>query len=183
MSEETEARLADGSSPATPEELLAFLEEMGVAATTHHHPPVHTVEEAQALKGDLPGAHTKNLFLRDKKGRMWLLVALRDRSVDLKALAPTLGARGRLSFGSRQRLMRFLGVYPGSVTPFAVINDGSGAVTVALDEGLRDQEIWNAHPLVNTMTTAVSREDMLRFLEAVEHPPVWVNLEPPVAGP
>lgn len=168
--------LEDGSAPATPDELLALLEELGIPATTHRHPPVFTVEEAQRHKGDLPGAHTKNLFVRDKKGRMWLLVALFDREIELLSIAKKLRVSGRFSFGSAERLMRFLGVVPGSVTPFAVVNDHGGAVRVALDSGLRDQEVWNAHPLDNAMTTAVRGEDMVRFLEVMEHPPVWVDL-------
>jgi Ala-tRNA(Pro) deacylase len=168
--------LEDGTAPATPEQLLARLEALGVQATTHRHPPVFTVEEAQALKGDLPGAHTKNLFLRDKKGAMWLIVALFDRKIDLLSLSKVLGVSGRLSFGSADRMIRFLGVTPGAVTPFAIVNDHGGAVSVAVDEGLRDQEIWNAHPLDNAMTTAVRGEDMVRFLEAEGHSPVWVAL-------
>jgi Ala-tRNA(Pro) deacylase len=176
MSDVPEPRLDDGSAPATPEELLARLEALGIEATTHRHEPVYTVEEAQAVKGELPGAHTKNLFLRDKKGTMWLVVALHDRDVDLHALAGTLQTRGRLSFGSAERLMRYLGVTAGSVTPFALLNDHDGKVSVVLDSGLRGQEVWNAHPLDNAMTTAVKRDDMLRFLEAVGHPPQWVTL-------
>lgn len=168
--------LDDGTPPATPDQLLARLEALGIPHQTHRHPPVFTVEEAQRLKGDLPGAHTKNLFVRDKKGTMWLLVALFDRDVDLKALAPQVGARGRLSFGSADRLMRYLGVIPGSVTPFAVMNDRGGQVGVLLDSGLRNQEVWNAHPLDNAMTTAVQGEDLLRFLEAMDHAPTWVEL-------
>ncbi len=168
--------LDDGTPPATPEELLARLDELYIAHTTHHHPPVFTVEEAQRLKGDLPGAHTKNLFLRDKKGTMWLVVALHDREVDLKVVAPQVRARGRLSFGSPERLMRYLGVIPGSVTPFAVINDHGGNVSVALDSGLRSQDVWNAHPLDNAMTTAVRGEDMVRYLLAMGHAPKWVDL-------
>jgi len=169
--------LDDGTEPASPEVLLARLDALGISHATHRHAPVFTVEEAQLLKGDLPGAHTKNLFLRDKKGTMWLVVALFDRDVDLKALGPQLNARGRLSFGSSDRLMRYLGVIPGSVTPFAVINDVGGQVSVALDRGLRDQEVWNAHPLDNAMTTAVRGEEMLRYLEAMDHRPRWVDLQ------
>jgi Ala-tRNA(Pro) deacylase len=168
--------LEDGSSPLTPEGLLERLEALGIPHTTHRHPPVFTVEEAQRLKGGLPGAHTKNLFVRDKKGTMWLLVALHDRDVDLLALAKTLHASGRFSFGSADRLMRYLGVTAGSVTPFAAANDHGGAVRVALDAGLREHALWNAHPLDNAMTTAVRADDMLRFLEAVDHPPVWVDV-------
>jgi len=170
------ALLDDGSPPLSPEGLLRRLEELGIPQKTYRHPPVYTVEESQKLKGDLPGAHTKNLFVRDKKGAMWLLVALYDRDVDLLALARALGVSGRFSFGSADRLMRYLGVTAGSVTPFAAANDHGGAVRVALDRGLRDYDLWNAHPLDNAMTTAVRAEDMLRFLEAVGHPPVWVDV-------
>lgn len=176
MTETVPRVLDDGSSPATPEDLWARLDQLGIAHTTHRHAPVFTVEEAQRLKGDLPGAHTKNLFLRDKKGTMWLLVARFDKDVDLHVVGPQVGARGRLSFGSPERLMRYLGVIPGSVTPFSVLNDHGKKVAVALDSGLRQQEVWNAHPLDNAMTTAVSREDLLRFLEVMGHPPVWVDL-------
>lgn len=171
-----EPLLDDGSAPATPAELLDRLAALGIEADTHEHDAVFTVEEAQAVKGDLPGAHTKNLFLRDKKGTMWLVVALHDRDVDLRALASVLDTRGRLSFGSAQRLMRYLGVTAGSVTPFALLNDHGNKVSVVLDAGLRAQDVWNAHPLDNTMTTAVTREEMLRFLDAVGHPPQWVEL-------
>ena len=170
------AVLDDGSAPATPDELLARLEELGIRATTYRHEPVFTVEESQKLKGDMPGAHTKNLFLRDKKGVMWLVTALYDREVDLKRLSKTLGVSGRLSFGSRERLMSFLGLTPGAVTPFGVINDVGGKVSVALDAGLLDYEIWNAHPLDNAMTTALTGAEMIRFLEAQGHPPTWVRL-------
>lgn len=170
-------RLADGSHPLTPAELLERLESMGIEAATLTHEPVFTVEQAQILKGHLPGAHTKNLFVRDKKGTMWLLVALHDRPVDLRALGSAIGARGRLSFGSARRLMEFLGVRPGSVTPFAVVNDHGGAVSVLLDRGLDAYPIWNAHPLDNGMTTSVRGEDLIRFLGAVDHPPRWVDLE------
>ncbi len=176
MTDTPPALLDDGSTPATPEDLFVRLDGLGIAYTTHRHAPVFTVEEAQRLKGDLPGAHTKNLFLRDKKGTMWLLVARFDKDVDLKVVAPQVGARGRLSFGSPERLMRYLGVIPGSVTPFSVLNDHGQHVSVALDSGLRLQETWNAHPLDNAMTTAVSRDDLLRFLDAMAHPPVWVEL-------
>ena len=176
MSDPVPRLLDDGSAPATPEELWARLDQLGIAHTTHRHLPVFTVEEAQRLKGDLPGAHTKNLFLRDKKGTMWLLVARFDKDVDLHRIGPQVGARGRLSFGSPERLMRYLGVIPGSVTPFSVINDHRRQVSVALDSGLRNQEVWNAHPLDNAMTTAVSRDDLLRFLEILEHRPTWVEL-------
>lgn len=160
----------------SPGALLDYLDELGIDAQTAEHPPVFTVDEAKALRGDLPGAHTKNLFVRDKKGRMWLVVALESRPVELRATAERLGHK-RFSFGSPRRLMEYLGVSPGSVTPFALVNDRSGSVRVALDEGLREVEPWNFHPLVNSMTTTVGAADMLRFLEAIDHGPVWLDFD------
>ncbi len=167
--------LADGTSPAAASDLIALLDELGIEASTVHHPAVFTVEQAKALRGELPGAHAKNLFVRDKKGAMCLVVAREDCAVDMAALAGTLGTK-RLSFGSPERLMRYLGVIPGAVTPFAVINDHGGDVVVALDAGLRGYDFWSFHPLDNTMTTTLRPADMLRFLEAVGHPPKWVEL-------
>lgn len=158
-----------------PEALLALLAEMGIDATTTRHRPVFTVDEAREHRGDLPGVHVKNLFVRDRKGAMWLIVALEDRTIDLRALAETLGHKS-FSFGSSRRLMKHLGVVPGAVTLFAVVNDVAGAVRVALDIGLRDAGPWNFHPLDNAMTTAITPADMLRFLDATGHPPTWVEL-------
>jgi len=123
----------------------------------------------------LPGHHIKNLFLRNKKEEMWLVVALEDRAIDLKRLGEKLGA-GRLSFGSPERLARYLGVEPGSVTPFAVINDTDHKVTLVLDEGLKAGGPVNAHPLTTTMTSALSLADLLRFFEATGHRPTWLDL-------
>ena len=136
--------------------------------------PVFTVEQAKALRGDLPGHHIKNLFLRNKKEEMWLVVALEDRPVDLRRLGDELGA-GRLSFGSPDRLRRTLGVEPGSVTPLALINDEARVVRLALDRGLTSGGPVNAHPLVNTMTTAIAAEDLQRFFEATGHVPLWLD--------
>lgn len=157
-----------------PQQLFDRLEALGIAHRTVEHPPVFTVEEAKALRGNLPGHHIKNLFLRNKKEEMWLVVALEDRAVDLKRLGEVLGA-GRLSFGSPDRLRRQLGVEPGSVTPLALINDGSRLVRLALDRGLVDGGPVNAHPLVNTMTTAIATEDLQRFFAATGHVPLWLD--------
>ena len=140
------------------------------------HPPVFTVEEAKALRGELAGGHVKNLFLRNKKGRMWLVTCLEDRRIDLKALGERLGG-GRLSFGSAERLMTYLGVVPGAVTPFAAINDKTGAVTVVLDREVFAQAPINAHPLANDMTTAIEPDDLVRFLEAENHPPEILDFD------
>lgn len=175
-------RLIDGSAPATPEDLFGRLDRLGIEATTHTHERVFTVDEAKEERGDIPGCHTKNLFLRNKKERMWLLVCHQDQDVDLRALAERLGSTSRLSFGSERRLMRYLGVVPGAVNPFAVVNDVERAVTVVLDEDILGWEVLNFHPLDNAMTTSIATPDFLRFLEAEEHPPLRVDLAALAAG-
>ena len=159
----------------SPQQLFARLAELGIAHRTVEHAPVFTVEEAKTHRGTLPGLHIKNLFLRNKKEEMWLVVALEDRAIDLKRLGEKLGA-GRLSFGSPERLAKYLGVEPGSVTPFAVINDTRHKVTLVLDRGLKGEGPVNAHPLTNTMTSALSLADLLRFFEATGHSPNWLEL-------
>lgn len=164
------------TQPTSPEALLARLAAMGIEAETQRHPPVFTVEEARALRDDLPGAHIKNLFLRDKKKRMWLLVCLADSRVNLKRVAGHLGARG-LSFASAERLMAHWGVIPGAVTPFGAINDDAGAVQVVLERAILAYPRVNCHPLDNAMTTSIATEDLLRFLDATAHPPQFIDLE------
>ena len=163
------------SIPTSPDQLFAHLQGLGIQTQTAQHPPVFTVEEARALRGNLPGSHIKNLFLRNKKGEMWLVVAEEDRAIDLKTLGEKLGA-GRLSFGSPERLMTHLGVLPGAVTPFALINDRQGQVTVAIDKAILAQSPVNCHPLTNDMTTAIAPDDLLAFLEATGHKPMILDL-------
>jgi len=158
----------------SPQHLFARLDELGLAHKSVEHAAVFTVEQAKAHRGELPGHHIKNLFLRNKKEEMWLVVALEDRAVDLKRLGEVLGA-GRLSFGSPDRLRTYLGVEPGSVTPFAVINDREAKVALVLDRGLSEGGPVNAHPLVNTMTTAIALADLQRFFEATGHTPRWLD--------
>ena len=162
---------------ATSEELFARLAELGIRTATVQHAAVFTVEEAKAQRGALPGGHVKNLFLRNKKGAMWLVVAEEDRAIDLKALGERIGA-GRLSFGNADRLMTHLGVPPGAVTPFAVINDRAGAVRVVIDRGLLDRDPINCHPLRNDMTTAIAGRDLLAFLAACGHAAEILDLGP-----
>ena len=159
----------------TPQQLFDRLAELGIAHQTVEHPPVFTVEEAKAHRGVLPGHHIKNLFLRNKKEEMWLVVALEDRTIDLRKLGERLGA-GRLSFGSPERLRKYLGVEPGSVTPLSVINDSDHQVRLVLDQGLKDGGPINAHPLTNTMTSAIAFADLLRFFAATGHEPAWLDL-------
>lgn len=157
--------------PLSPDDLFAKLAALGIRTQTVKHPPLFTVEQSKTLRGELPGGHTKNLFLKDKKDRMWLVTAEEDRPIDLKALGTALGASGRVSFGSPERLMRHLGVIPGAVTPFGLVNDTDREVSFVLDDGLMRHDTLNFHPLTNEATTAIARDDFLRFLEAIGHAP------------
>lgn len=170
-----DGNLEDGAAPAAPQDLFRRLDELGIAHETFEHPPVFTVEEAKSVRDGLPGGHTKNLFLRNKKGSMWLVVCDEDRLLDLKALARHVGA-GRFSFSSADRMMRFLGVTPGAVSPFAIINDKGGRVQVVVDLAVLRCDRVNFHPLDNSMTTAIAGEDLLDFLRAEEHAPEVTDL-------
>lgn len=161
--------------PVTSDELLRRLASLGIVTVTHEHPPLRTVEEAKRLRGDLPGSHVKNLFLRGKHDRYWLFTTLEDTPVDLKALGRLLEA-GRFSFGSAAALEQILGILPGAVSPLAAVNDTARAVTVVLDEALFAAEFLNVHPLRNDHTTALAPTDLVRFLESCDHPPRRVRL-------
>lgn len=160
----------------TADDLLEELDRLGIAHDTVRHPAVYTVEESLRVVGELPGGHFKNLFLRDKLGRMWILVMPAERTIELKQLAALLGT-SRLSFASAARMARYLGVGAGAVTPFAVINDHAREVTVVLDEGLLLRDRINLHPLENTATTGIALAELIRFLEAVGHPPQILALD------
>ena len=165
--------------PATPADLFAFLDRLGVPSETAEHAPVFTVAESRAIKASIPGGHSKNLFLKDRKERLYLVVARDETRIDLKRLHEMIGASGRLSFGSADLLRAALGVEPGSVTPFAAINDSSGRVSVVLDASLMAFKRVNFHPLVNSMTTTIAREDLIRFLQATRHEPRVMALPEP----
>jgi Ala-tRNA(Pro) deacylase len=154
--------------PHTSDQLLAQLDALGIGTTTVTHPPLRTVEDSKRLRGDLPGGHVKNLFLRDKHNRFWLLVTLEDQHVNLKAIAKHLEV-GRFSFANEQQLEQHLGIAPGAVSPLAAINDSAGAVTVVIDDALLQVEPINLHPLRNDRTTAIAPRDLLRFLESCGH--------------
>ena len=160
--------------PASPEDLFNRLETLGIAVTTHDHPPVFTVEEAQRHCAHLPGAHCKSLFLKNKKGALWLAVTLDERRLDIKLLQSALDA-GRLSFGKPALLMDVLGVIPGSVTPFALINDRNHLVTVVLDEEMMAAEVANFHPLHNAATTAIAPADLRHFIADCGHTPIQLD--------
>ena len=158
--------------PATRAELLAFLDDLGIASTTHDHEAVFTVSESTEVHDRMPGGHTKNLFLKDKKGRIFLVVALHDAEIDLKSLHQKIGAQGRLSFGKPDLLMEVLGVEPGSVTPFALYNDREAhRVTPVFDAAMMELDPLNFHPLRNTATTSIARDDLLVFARACGHDP------------
>jgi Ala-tRNA(Pro) deacylase len=157
--------------PATPDQLFAALDSLGINHSTVKHPPLFTVEQSRNLRGQIPGGHTKNLFLRDKKYAIYLVVTQEDAEIDLKGLHRRLGANGRFSFGSADLMREVLGVEPGSVTPFGVINDTEGRVSVVLDAAMMEHQTLNYHPLVNTMTTSIGRDDLVKFLESTGHIP------------
>ncbi|WP_428031892.1 prolyl-tRNA synthetase associated domain-containing protein [Ancylobacter sp.] len=162
------------SAPLSRDDLLARLAALGIATRTVEHPPLFTVEDSQALRGDIPGGHTKNLFLKDKKGNLFLVVVEEETQVDLKGLHGPLGAASKLSFGSAELLEEVLGVKPGAVTAFGPVNDTGGRVTVVLDAGLMAHEAVNCHPLVNTATTTIASADLLLFLRATGHEPLII---------
>jgi Ala-tRNA(Pro) deacylase len=157
--------------PANPDQLFAALDALAIKYTTVKHPPLFTVEQSRALRGQIPGGHTKNLFLRDKKHALFLVVAEEEADIDLKGLHRLLGASGRFSFGSSDLLCEVWGVEPGAVTPFGAMNDTQGRVTVVLDKAMLAHAILNFHPLVNIMTTSIARDDLIRFLESTGHSP------------
>jgi Ala-tRNA(Pro) deacylase len=159
----------------TPEELFALFDALNIRHRTYAHPPVFTVAEATALRGSLPGGHCKSLFLKDKKGGFWLAVMLEERRIDLKKLATRLMAP-RFSFGGAADLHRLLGVRPGSVTPFALLNDIQHLVAPVLDAAMLEYDPLNYHPLENDRTTAISSGDLLRLIAAAGHVPRIVDL-------
>jgi Ala-tRNA(Pro) deacylase len=162
-------------APLDPQGLLARLAALGVEERTYPHDPVLTVAEARIATAHVPGSHCKNLFLEDRKGAAWLVVLPAEKALDLRVLAEALGTR-RLSFASAGRLEEALGLTPGSVSPFGVANDRAGKVRVVLDRDLLARETLKFHPLVNTRTTVISPEGLLRFLEESGHPPLLVDL-------
>jgi Ala-tRNA(Pro) deacylase len=156
--------------PLTSDELLARFDTLGIKYVNHEHPPLFTVEESKALRGELPGGHVKNLFLRDKAKRFWLLTTLEDTRIDLKAMARRLDA-GRFTFANETQLIEHLGITPGAVSPLAAVNAAAGAISVVLDTALMNADPLNLHPLRNDRTTAMSAADLVAFLKSCGHAP------------
>ena len=155
-------------------DLIAFFDAHGIAHDTTDHPAVFGVGEGEGIKDGIPGAHTKNLFLKDAKGRLWLISAQDDTVIDLKRLHTVIGS-ARLSFGPAELMEATLGVTPGSVTAFGLINDAERRLTFVLDRRLAQAERVNFHPLTNTATTGVSREGFGAFLAALGVTPIVVD--------
>ena len=159
----------------TPEQLLAKFDELGIETETHEHAPVFTVAESKRLRGALAGGHCKSLFLKDKKGTLWLVVTLEDRNIDMKALRRTIGA-APLSFARPELLEDVLGITPGAVTPFALVNDTEMRVRVVLDAAMMDETVLNYHPLTNAATTSISPAGLLAFIRDCGHEPAILAL-------
>ena len=147
----------------TQEEFLNLLDQIGIEYTNHEHPAVYTVEEADQHHDGIDGVHSKNLFFKDRKKNLILVVTLSDKPIRIKDVGQKIGAKG-LSFGKPDLLAEVLGVIPGAVTPFAVINDDAKRVRVILDQEMLDNELLNFHPMVNTATTTISSRDLIRFM-------------------
>lgn len=169
-------RMPETAMPKTPDELFAFLTGLGIEVSTVEHPPLYTVADSQALRGQIDGGHTKNLFLKDKKDQFFLVTVEEDAVVDLKQIHHVIGAASRVSFGKPEALMELLGVVPGAVTTFGAINDTDGRVSVVLDEALMRHDMINVHPLSNTATTSIKAADLVRFLRATGHEPAILKV-------
>ena len=154
---------------------------LGIAVSTVPYPAHETVEEGKALRGTMAGVFTKNLLLKDKKGRLFLLSIHEDRALDLKTLHKRLGAKGQLSFASAERVTEHLGVRPGALTPLGLINDADGAVTAVLDAELLSAAQLNFHPLVNTQSTGLRPDDLIRFIRSFGCEPLIIDFDQPAA--
>lgn len=160
--------------PASRQDLFDYLDDLNITYNTQDHAPIFTVEEGIDIKANMPGGHTKNLFLKDKAGRFFLICALSETPIRINKLHPILGCK-RLSFGKTEPLLELLGVTPGSVTLFSLLNDADGEVTLILDAALLEYDIVNFHPLLNDATTAISSSDMIVFAKATGHDPVTLD--------
>jgi Ala-tRNA(Pro) deacylase len=163
-------------TPKTRQDLFSFLDGLGIKHTTKDHPPVFTVAESVSLRDEIPGGHTKNLFVKDKKDNFFLLTVEENAAVDLKTVHTLIGAASKVSFGKPEKLMDYLGVVPGSVTAFGAINDTNKNVTFVLDADLMAHDIINCHPLSNDATTSIAGADLIRFMEATGHTPLVLKV-------
>ena len=160
----------------TREDLFNRFQELGIKTTTTEHAAAFTVEEARELRGQIEGGHCKNLFLKDKKGTLWLIVCLEEANINLKTAPARIGS-ARLSFGKPDLMQEVLGISPGSVTPFALINDDQTRVNVILGKKMMQHDVLNYHPLENTATTSISSQDLLSFIRSCGHEPQIIDIE------
>jgi Ala-tRNA(Pro) deacylase len=156
--------------PASRADLFERFKSLGIETRTLDHAPVFTVEQAKLVHDDMPGGHCKNLFCKDEKGVLWLIVALEDAVINLKAAPAKIGSK-RLTFGKPELLMEVLGVEPGSVTPFGLINDINNRINVILDEAMMRETPLNYHPLKNDATTSIAPDDLITFMKSCGHVP------------
>jgi Ala-tRNA(Pro) deacylase len=161
--------------PLTKDDLLSLLSRSGIAFESADHAPVFTVEEARALRGEIAGTHVKNLFLKDKKDQLWLVVCEETAEVNLKTLPDRIGA-ARLSFGKAELLRDVLGIEPGSVTPLAAVNDAGKRVRVVLDREVAEAARVCCHPLTNTATVNLTSGDLIAFLRSIDHDPLIADI-------
>lgn len=164
------------TAPKTADDLFRLLDELNIKHLTKRHPPVFTVAESVALRDEIPGGHTKNLFVKDKKDNFFLLTVEENAVVDLKTVHTIIGAASKVSFGKPEKLMEYLGVEPGSVTAFGAINDSGKNVTFVLDANLMQHDIINCHPLSNDATTSIGSSDLLSFMQATGHTPLVLKV-------
>ena len=164
-----------GEMPTSPEQLMEKFDNLGISYELHHHKAVYTVAESESVDAKIAGTHCRNLFLRDKKKKNYLLVLPVTGDVDMKKLPDALGSN-RLSFGSSDRLWEYLGVRPGSVCPFSIVNDTENQVQICLEKSMREADIVNYHPLLNTMTASIKPSDLIKFIEDCGHEAHIVDL-------
>lgn len=173
---EIEPLLVDGSEPVTSDEVIAALDKLGIKNSTITHAPMKTVADSVALREGVPGGYSKNLFLRNKKGVMIVVTLLEDRTINLASLGAQLNM-GKLSFASPERLMKYLGVIPGAVTPLSVINDRDVVVTAVLDKALLEHDPLHFHPCDNNMTTTITADGLLKYMEVYHNKPLIVDFD------
>ena len=166
-----------GHKPMNQEQQSLFdrFDELDIQTKTHQHQPAFTVEEARELRGSIQGSHCRNLFLKDKKGQIWLIVCLEDATINLKTAPLRIGS-ARLSFGKPELMDETLKLTPGSVTPFGLINDKNTVVNVILEKTMMAKEMLNFHPLINTATTTITSNDLLKFIHSCGHTPQIIDL-------
>lgn len=161
--------------------LAAIFTALGIDPPTVEHEAAFSVDDSRELRGTIPGVHTKNLFLKDKKGRLFLVTAPEDAALDLKGIHTAIGGRGRVSFASAEAMAQYLGIAPGSVSPLALLNDTAGAVTCVLHPAVAEAALVNVHPLRNTATVTLTRDEFAAFLAHIDHAPLVVALPTPAA--